>query len=627
MSSGILLVPRRMKTVGRFTAPDPWNGNAPAEFTIEAYRLFNSGTRVLRDTRGLGLAYLYGISSEIDGADRILPEALAELWRRGEVAPEKLPSMLAQVAPALKPEDYRVWIGTKLHWWYLGAVALVLLGTIWFIARAWPKEGWDVAGLPRDMKLADWLNTPMRVGHDVRVRDQFPTPAGMQRARGLRPPEIYRELQEDHEHLLIWLKDARGHRLLIKRASDYDPRAAIVPDGIVVPTKEIGLDDATGKALAESVPGLDVDTALWNGLYQPKAGSRQTVQFLAGFEVIILLIFLITGAIVMRRVGIRKRQMREWTPLAQTPVGTVLVADATEGHRIQYDFAPPTEPEASPQHGTIAPQADEVSMKVGNTTIGLGDINVVEAFYNTTSYRLEPEGWGTRFPVLMDELFEGRVSASSAIRALKELDVVERELSELPRKKVIWDVHDRRPMEDTFLRVNHDATNLRDYFVRSDGTPMVDAIRQALETARRTGQTVTIRGGLHGLKSIKGLAVVGFGLLFALVVGLFFPNAILGARSGPRGSGALLWPFGLLTAFGGVLMLLAARYPSLMAWARRRYPVVIIAAIALLVGFLSLTWRTPPKPPLTPLPKLVPAPVPKFTPPTRPVIPRPTTRG
>ena len=627
MSSGIILVPRRMKTVGRFTAPDPWNGNAPAEFTIEAYRLFNPAIRALRDTRGLGLAYLYGISSEIDGADRVLPEALAELWRRGEVAPEKLPSMLAQVAPTLKPEDYRVWIGTKLHWWYLGAVALVLLGTVWFIARAWPKEGWEVAGLPRDMKLAEWLNTPMRVGHDVRVRDQFPTPAGMQRVRELKPPALYRELQEDNEHLLIWLKDARGHRLLIKRASDYDPRAAIVPDGIVVPTNEIGLDETTRKALAESVPGLDLETALWNGLYQPKAGSRQTVKFLAGFGVVILLIFVTTGGIVLRRVGIRKRQMREWKALAQTPLGTVLVSYATEGPRIQYDFAPPEEGEVSVRSDTLAPNVDEVSMQVGETTVGLGDIDVVEAFYNTVSYRLEPDGWGTRFPALMDELFEGRVSAASADRALEELGVVERELSELPREKVVWDVHDRRPIEDTFRSVNHDAAYLRDYFVRADGTPIVDAMREALETARRTGQPVTIQGGLHGLKSVKGFAVLAFGMLFAAVVWLFFPNALLGTRHGPRGEGALLWPVGLLIAFGGASMVLVARYPSVLAWARRRMAVVIVAGLVLLVGFLALTWRTPPKPPLTPLPKFVPAPVPKFTPPTRPVIPRPTTRG
>src|SRR5688500_4831684 len=106
IGGGVPLVPRRMKTVGRFSAPDPWNDNAPAEFSIEAYRLFGEHVRVVRDTKWLGLGYLHGISSSLDSRDRLMPDALTELWRTGRLTPEQLPGILYQIAASLKPADF-----------------------------------------------------------------------------------------------------------------------------------------------------------------------------------------------------------------------------------------------------------------------------------------------------------------------------------------------------------------------------------------------------------------------------------------------------------------------------------------------------------------------------------------
>lgn len=54
--------------------------------------------------------------------------------------------------------------------------------------------------------------------------------------------------------------------------------------------------------------------------------------------------------------------------------------------------------------------------------VGHGDL--LHAFFSTISYHLEPEGWGTRYPYLLQHLYKGQLAWSDAASALKELDAI-----------------------------------------------------------------------------------------------------------------------------------------------------------------------------------------------------------
>ena len=107
-----------VKTEASFAAQDPWNENRRASFTIESY------VRLGR--------YLYGIRSEVDGIERMLPECLECLWRSNRVPAESLPRLLKEMQPMLKKTDFRFQVLTKgyavMGWIFTGLLGLNLVG-------------------------------------------------------------------------------------------------------------------------------------------------------------------------------------------------------------------------------------------------------------------------------------------------------------------------------------------------------------------------------------------------------------------------------------------------------------------------------------------------------------------
>lgn len=116
-----------MRSEGGFTAPDPWNGNRRAEFTIEVYKMLNpEAPRGAggKDSWFWGLP-MFGIKSEIDGRERMLPESLVELWQTHRIPPETLPRLLWQMQSSLKQGDYAPTLrSTKGIQWLVGVTAL-----------------------------------------------------------------------------------------------------------------------------------------------------------------------------------------------------------------------------------------------------------------------------------------------------------------------------------------------------------------------------------------------------------------------------------------------------------------------------------------------------------------------
>src|SRR5687768_9436364 len=132
---------------------------------------------------------------------------------------------------------------------------------------------------------------------------------------------------------------------------------------------------------------------------------------------------------------------------------------------------------------------EEMYIEVAGKKFPIGEIQCVDAFFATISYRLEPDGWGSRFPITMDHLSEGRVGSGNAREALNELRIIEPELRALPKDKVIWDIQERSPRDDAFQPVNHSAANVYDYFITRSGKPILSALKEAIETSLRTGQS------------------------------------------------------------------------------------------------------------------------------------------
>jgi hypothetical protein len=134
------LVPRRVRTEARFRAEDPWNGGAPAEFSIEAYYYAPEHVREASALCRLGGTPMYSLRSAAGGAERFLPDALSHLWKVGKVSAEALPGLLREIEPDLAQDDFRPMLGAPTEQRALVVLTLLLLATVGLLL-SWPRGG------------------------------------------------------------------------------------------------------------------------------------------------------------------------------------------------------------------------------------------------------------------------------------------------------------------------------------------------------------------------------------------------------------------------------------------------------------------------------------------------------
>ena len=133
-----------------------------------------------------------------------------------------------------------------------------------------------------------------------------------------------------------------------------------------------------------------------------------------------------------------------------------------------------------------------IYLDLGNVSDEVGTPDFFHAFFSTVSGNLEPAGWGTRFPVLMRELYKGEVGKASAGQGRTELVQIQTEMKRLTPDRVIWDVEDRSKRPPWGNDISPDITDLSNYFVTSTGRDLIELIGECLDELQ-SGSNGTLR--------------------------------------------------------------------------------------------------------------------------------------
>jgi 2,3-bisphosphoglycerate-dependent phosphoglycerate mutase len=133
-----------------------------------------------------------------------------------------------------------------------------------------------------------------------------------------------------------------------------------------------------------------------------------------------------------------------------------------------------------------------VALQVASQSFELGSGSFFYCFLSTVSARLEPDGWGSRFPVLVNGLYEGNVSPAELPALRDELTTIRAELKRFPPSKVVWDFEswDKRPPWGD--NVSAHITDLSNYFVTSDGKDLIQVFFLAISEAERARSPISI---------------------------------------------------------------------------------------------------------------------------------------
>lgn len=133
-----------------------------------------------------------------------------------------------------------------------------------------------------------------------------------------------------------------------------------------------------------------------------------------------------------------------------------------------------------------------VGIQLGRITDEIGSGDFLYAFFSTITGNLEPDGWGSRFPILMRQLYAGGLQQSDAADALAELHSVRRELAELPPARVIWSFEDRTQRPPWGDDIAGDIDSLATYFVTSRGRDLIALLAEVFE-ALKEGEDTSAR--------------------------------------------------------------------------------------------------------------------------------------
>lgn len=126
-----------------------------------------------------------------------------------------------------------------------------------------------------------------------------------------------------------------------------------------------------------------------------------------------------------------------------------------------------------------------ISFWVAEKTFNIGSPDLLHAFFSTITFHLEPNGWASRFPVLMDDLYSGKVSYEKIPRLKDELEEARIELARYPPSKVIWDIEDLSKQPPWRDEIAETTKSLADYFSNSlNSESLFDVLTRAIEYAQ-----------------------------------------------------------------------------------------------------------------------------------------------
>ena len=123
----------------------------------------------------------------------------------------------------------------------------------------------------------------------------------------------------------------------------------------------------------------------------------------------------------------------------------------------------------------------------------IGSASFFTAFFSTIVVRLENGRWGSRFPVVMNQLYNGQVAPDHAANAKRELQSIRTELRQFSPADVVWDFEDlsaRPPWGDNIAAHIRDLSN---YFVTSTGRNLIDLLLETFSYSESHALPVEIR--------------------------------------------------------------------------------------------------------------------------------------
>lgn len=127
-----------------------------------------------------------------------------------------------------------------------------------------------------------------------------------------------------------------------------------------------------------------------------------------------------------------------------------------------------------------------------NIIYEIGTADFFHCFFSNISYYLENKKWGSKYPVIMTNLYEGKLKRQYINSAINELNDIQDEFKKISPLDVIWDIDDLSLTPPWGNNISSEITSLSNYFVTSDGRDLFHVIHLALQDAKELNEDLSI---------------------------------------------------------------------------------------------------------------------------------------
>lgn len=133
-----------------------------------------------------------------------------------------------------------------------------------------------------------------------------------------------------------------------------------------------------------------------------------------------------------------------------------------------------------------------VGFKVGYFWYQIGNGDFLYSFFSTIAVNLENGKWGSVFPIVMNELYQGKVDSKHIEIAQREVREIRTRLSSFSSDNVIWDYESTEKQPPWGTNISTDITDLSNYFVTSDGEDLFEVLDRAIMESKESGHPLMI---------------------------------------------------------------------------------------------------------------------------------------
>lgn len=134
-----------------------------------------------------------------------------------------------------------------------------------------------------------------------------------------------------------------------------------------------------------------------------------------------------------------------------------------------------------------------LSLHVGKKSFEIGTASFLKSFFSTIYIHLENKLWGSKFPMIMNEFYSGKLLPHLCGQAIVELEEIHKQLKNLSPEQIVWDFENLNDQPPWGNNISQAITSLANYFWTSDGKDLFIVLQNAFEEGLNTNEEIIIQ--------------------------------------------------------------------------------------------------------------------------------------